>query len=263
MAVKVKTWSIRPDGWSGGPLRVVVIADLHACRPWMGPQRVARIVERAQSLGGDLVALLGDFVGHISLASPMPPAEVAALLAPLKAPLGVWGVQGNHDWYDDPHAAAEDRPTIWQQALETSGIALLENRATELTNAGHSFTLAGLSSQRGLAKLAGAPRKGVDDLEATLRNVDPQKPTILLAHEPDVFPDLPDHVTLTLSGHTHGGQVRLLGWTPVVPSRYGSRYVYGHIVEGRRHLVVSGGLGYTTLPLRIGVPPEITVIEVS
>ncbi len=86
---------------------------------------------------------------------------------------------------------------------------------------------------------------------------------ILMAHEPDIFPQVPDRVSLTLSGHTHGGQVRLFGHAPVVPSRYGSRYAYGHIIEGGRHLIVSGGLGCSILPLRFASPPEINLIELG
>ena len=74
---------------------------------------------------------------------------------------------------------------------------------------------------------------------------------------------MPDRVSLTLSGHTHGGQVRMFGYSPMVPSRYGNRYAYGHIVEDNRHLVVSGGLGCSILPVRIGVPPEIVMVDVG
>ena len=88
-------------------------------------------------------------------------------------------------------------------------------------------------------------------------------PIILLAHEPDIFPDVPGRVSLTLSGHTHGGQVRLLGYSPVVPSRFGNRYAYGHIVEDDRHLIVSGGLGFSIAPVRFGVRPEIVSIELG
>jgi predicted MPP superfamily phosphohydrolase len=88
-------------------------------------------------------------------------------------------------------------------------------------------------------------------------------PVILLAHEPDIFPRVPEQVSLTLSGHTHGGQVRLFGYSPVVPSRFGNRYAYGHIVESGRSLIVSGGLGCAILPVRFGVPPEIVLIDVG
>ncbi|UXN75007.1 hypothetical protein N8D56_08670 [Devosia sp. A8/3-2] len=89
------------------------------------------------------------------------------------------------------------------------------------------------------------------------------EPVLLMAHEPDIFPDVPGPVALTLSGHTHGGQVRLFGKTPVVPSRYGSRYVYGHIVEEDRHLIVSSGSGYSGWPIRFGTKSEIVVIDLG
>ena len=82
-------------------------------------------------------------------------------------------------------------------------------------------------------------------------------------HEPDIIPRVPDKVALTLAGHTHGGQIRLpLVWPAFVPSAYGARYAYGHIIEDRRHMVVSGGLGTSIVPLRLGVPPEIVHVEV-
>mmetsp|Transcript_23185 Transcript_23185/g.39688 ORF Transcript_23185/g.39688 Transcript_23185/m.39688 type:complete len:86 (-) Transcript_23185:59-316(-) len=84
-----------------------------------------------------------------------------------------------------------------------------------------------------------------------------------MAHEPDIFVDMPDLVSLMVSGHTHGGQVRLFGYSPKVPSRYGNRFAYGHVRENGRDLVVSGGIGCSILPVRFGVVPEITVVEIS
>jgi predicted MPP superfamily phosphohydrolase len=83
------------------------------------------------------------------------------------------------------------------------------------------------------------------------------------ALEPDIFPDVPSRVALTLSGHTHGGQVRLFGYSPVVPSRYGNRYAYGHVVEAGRNLIISGGLGFSIAPIRFGVRPEILTIDLG
>jgi hypothetical protein len=103
----------------------------------------------------------------------------------------------------------------------------------------------------------------MDDLPGTLAQVTDDAPVILLAHEPDIFPDVPARVAVTLSGHTHGGQIRLGPWVPVVPSRFGARYAWGHIVEGGRDLVVSGGLGCSVVPVRFGMPPEITVVELG
>ena len=96
-------------------------------------------------------------------------------------------------------------------------------------------------------------------------------PILLMAHEPDLFPQVKAadrRIALTVSGHTHGGQVRLFGHSPVVPSRFGNRYAYGHIIEPRpdgsdAHLVVSGGLGCSIAPVRFGVPPEIVLLELG
>jgi uncharacterized protein len=78
-----------------------------------------------------------------------------------------------------------------------------------------------------------------------------------------VFPRVPARVALTLAGHTHGGQVRVFGFSPMVPSDFGNRYAYGHVVEEGRHLIVSGGLGNSILPVRFGVPPEITLVRLG
>jgi uncharacterized protein len=87
---------------------------------------------------------------------------------------------------------------------------------------------------------------------------------ILMVHEPDIFTEVPGRVALTLAGHTHGGQIRLpLIWPAFVPSAYGARFAYGHIVEDDRHMIVSGGIGTSEVPLRLGVPPEILRVELG
>ena len=103
-------------------------------------------------------------------------------------------------------------------------------------------------------------RIGVDDLAATLGKVTDDAPVILLAHEPDVAHRVSSRVALQLSGHTHGGQVRLLGWSPVAPS--GQLLSYGHI-RMNCDVVVSGGLGCSFVPFRLGVPPEIVLVTVG
>jgi predicted MPP superfamily phosphohydrolase len=86
-------------------------------------------------------------------------------------------------------------------------------------------------------------------------------PVLLLTHNPDLFPRIPARVTLTLAGHTHGGQVRLpLIGSPIVPSAYWQRYARGRVVEQGRHLFVSTGIGTSDLPIRLGVPPTIFVL---
>ena len=150
-----------------------------------------------------------------------------------------------------------------RRALERVGVPVYENDVVRLVKDGQPFWLAGLADQLALQSPNSKEKRrrhrsyrGIDDLPGTLGKVQDDAPVILLAHEPDIFRRVPDRVSLTLSGHTHGGQVRLFGYSPVVPSRYGNRYAYGHVVEQGRHLIVSGGLGCSIMPVRIGVPPE-------
>ena len=143
------------------------------------------------------------------------------------------------------------------------GIPVMENRAVMLGAGSRRFWLAGLGDQ--LAYRLGPHQfRGVDDLAGTLAQVTTDHPVILLVHEPDIFPNVPDRVAITLAGHTHGGQIRIpLLWESHIPSRFGTRYVYGHIVESGRHMVVSGGLGTSIVPVRLGVPPEIVHIVIG
>jgi predicted MPP superfamily phosphohydrolase len=185
----------------------------------------------------------------------VPYAAWAAQFARLAAPFGVWAILGNHDWWNDVAGV--------RAAFAKVGIPVLENRSVLLGTGARRFWLAGLGDQ--LAHPLGAHRfRGEDDLDGTLAQVTTDDPVILLAHEPDIFPSVPDRVALTLAGHTHGGQIRVpLLWERIVPSRYGARYAYGHIVETGRHMVVSGGLGTSFVPVRLGVPPEIVRIEIG
>ena len=265
----VTRYAVLPRNWPAGlKLKLAIVADLHVGDPFMSLARVEEIVDVANSLGADAILLLGDYkTGRYWRVRPLPPSEWAAILARLKAPLGVHAVLGNHDWWGD-RAAQRDRkgPTIVRQALEESGLPVYENDVVRLEKDGAPFWLAGLGDQ--IAFVTGEERgrpsfAGVDDLDGTLAKITDDAPVILLAHEPDIFPRVPDRVALTLSGHTHGGQVRLFGYSPIVPSAFGNRYAYGLVVEDGRNLVVSGGLGCSIMPVRFGVPPEIVVVELG
>jgi hypothetical protein len=233
----------------------------------MPPARITEIVARTNALGADAILLLGDYTaGHPFQTRAVAAAETARILAGLRAPLGVHGVLGNHDWWEDTAVQRAGRgPPAAQVAFVEAGLTVYENRAVRLVKDGQPFWLAGLGDQLAFI-IRGGRRwrfRGVDDLEGTLAQVTDDAPVILLAHEPDIFPRVPDRVSLTVSGHTHGGQVRLLGYSPVVPSEFGNRYAYGHIREQGRDLIVSGGLGCSILPVRFGVPPEIVLIELG
>jgi predicted MPP superfamily phosphohydrolase len=266
----VTRYALAPPGWPRGlKLSMAVIADLHAGGPAMPLGRIEAIVEATNALGADTVVLLGDFAAsHKFKGRPIAAQDWAKALAQLRAPLGVHAVLGNHDWWDDLAAQRTlAGPVHGRRVLEKSGIPVYENTVVRLAKDGQHFWLAGLGDQLAFIRRrrAGAWRsfQGVDDLGGTLAQVTDAAPVILLAHEPDIFPRVPSRVALTLCGHTHGGQVRLFGYSPMVPSRFGNRFAYGHIVENNRHLIVSGGLGCSILPVRMGVPPEIVVVDVA
>jgi predicted MPP superfamily phosphohydrolase len=263
----VKRYALTPPHWPDGlKLRVVALADIHACRPWMTPERIASLVADANALQPDVIVLLGDFISGMPMVTgPVTPSQWASALSGLKAPLGVHSILGNHDWWHDGFAQrAGAGPTIARKALEAVGIPVLENDVVRLEKDGHGVWIAGLADQQALLPTEERPGlTGLDDLDGTLAKVGDTAPIILLAHEPDIFATVPWRVSLTLSGHTHGGQVRLFGYSPVVPSRFGNRYAYGHVVENDRNLIVSGGLGFSIMPVRFGVRPEILQIDLG
>ncbi len=184
----------------------------------------------------------------------------------LKAPLGVHAVMGNHDyWEDKAIQRAMQGPTVAHRALEAAGIPVYENDAVRLSKDGRPFWLAGLGDQLAFlpaARRGPVPRFGADDLAATLAKVTDDAPVILLAHEPNIALKVPSRVALQLSGHTHGGQVRLLGWSPAVPPQRGVKLAYGHI-KLKCDVIVSGGLGCSIVPVRVGMPPEIVEVTLG
>lgn len=264
MRLNTTRYRLKPANWPEGfRLKLVVLADIHACEPWMPPARVARLCEYANSLGGDMILLLGDYLSHMTLVTDHLPADiVAGALAGLKAPLGVHAVCGNHDWWQDEQAQRLHlKETAMHRELRKVGFSALSNQSIRIDAGGQGLWLAGVEDQ--LAYLDDDGITGLDDLSRTLAQVTDDAPVIVLAHEPDIFPVVPERVSLTLSGHTHGGQVNLFGWRPIVPSEYGARYVYGHVVEEGRDLIISGGLGCSGLPMRFLQPPEVVVIELG
>ncbi|MBV9531606.1 MAG: metallophosphoesterase [Bradyrhizobium sp.] len=266
--LNVARYHLSPRRWPRDfPLKIAVVADLHACDPWMSLKHIEAIVKHTNALNADITVLLGDYVaGHRHIVRRIPAAEWASVLAQLKAPLGVHAILGNHDYWDDRAVQRDGRgTTAARRALEANGIPVYENDAARLVGAQGPFWLAGLGDQ--LAYLPArrfrpVRRIGVDDLGATLAKVTDAAPVILLAHEPDIALRVPNRVALQLSGHTHGGQVRLLGWSPIVPSRYGNLLAYGH-ARLNCDVIVSGGLGCSIMPFRLGVPPEIALVTLG
>jgi uncharacterized protein len=228
-------------------MTVAVVSDLHTGAPHVDLDKVERIVARLNREEPDLVALLGDYAypAH-PLGHRVEPEQVAARLADLHAPLGRFAVLGNHDW--DAHGASMPR------ALRDAGITVLENGAVRVDGGAAPFWIGGVADA-----MTRDPR-----LDATLGRVPPDEPVLLLSHDPDVFPHVPERVSLTLAGHTHGAQVDIpVIRDKVTPSQHGAHYTQGHQVEGGRHLFVSTGVGTSRLAIRFRARPEVVLLRLE
>ena len=246
-SVRFRRLPIDPPGWPAAldGLTVAVVSDLHTGAPHVDLGRVRRIVRRLDDEQPDLVALLGDFADpEVALGTRVEPGQVAEVLSDLRAPLGRYAVLGNHDWYE----FGADMP----KALRDRGITVLENDATRVEGTPAPLWVAGVADAT-----TRTPR-----LDGALAAVPAGEAVLLLTHDPDVFPHVPDRVALTLAGHTHGAQVDLPGLRDkATPSQHGAHYTKGHQVEGGRHLFVSPGIGTSRFPIRFRARPEVTILR--
>ena len=229
------------------PLRIAALADLHVGAPYITRAKLQQVVQATNTQHPDLIVLLGDYViqGVIG-GSFVEPRDIAADLRALQAPLGVYGVLGNHDHIYNGKKISQEFSRV--------GIHMLDHKTQRLAWRGQPFWLMGI----------GDAFKDPSDLPALLAQVNDAAPIIALTHNPDVFPDLSPRVNLLLAGHTHGGQCAfpLIG-RPIVPSSYGERYAIGHVYENGHHIFISPGIGTSILPVRFRVTPEISLLQVE
>lgn len=244
------------------PLRVVQLSDLHVGRVHR-PRQARRWVQAAMNEAPDLIVITGDFVDK-----PIPDGdlkELAKALSGLHAPLGVFAVPGNHDYGSfTPHLTRLTVP------LEAVGVRFLINANVTLRP---DLVLAGVDDlwlgKPDLPRaLEGVPDGVSSDVPNDVPNdVQNDVAVLLLAHNPDQLMDVPARVGLTLSGHTHGGQV-VLPWVGALHtgSDYGQRFAQGLVFAngpGSARGFVSRGLGTTFLPLRFGCPAEMVVLSLE
>lgn len=267
-ATLVEPWSIKVRRYtipindldpSFDGLKIVQLADTH-----LGPRIPASFVKQSINLvldqSPDLVFLTGDHIhdgtNEIDLA--------AKLCQPLieQTPLGVIGVLGNHDWWGDGQRMSK--------VLSEIGVRMIDNDRVWLDPETRSIT----SHDPGNRAIAivgfGDLTDDHIDIERAFKGVQDSTPRIVLSHNPDsaelasLNHQNAPRIDLMCSGHTHGGQVRLpLIGTPIVPSQFGSKYA-GGLVDGPAFRVhISRGIGMSMLPVRIGVPPEISVLTLT
>jgi len=240
--LNIKGWPSSLDG-----LKIAAIGDIHGGSPFINENKLRDIVALTNAQHPDLIVLLGDYMVRSQFyRSQLAPEQMTAILKDLKAPLGVFAVLGNHDWYFDGERV--------RKAFETDGITVLENESAELRDGNQLIALVGL------ADAWTRPQ----DIEGTIANVPMGVPVIAVTHNPDSFVQLPTRVSLLLAAHTHGGQVNLpIVGRLIVPSNYGQKYAAGHVEENGKHLFVTTGIGTSILPLRFRVPPEIAILTIQ
>ena len=244
--LRVRRVELRLDRWPRvyDGFRLALVSDLHAGSPPVDVAYVERVAQAVDREGPDLVALLGDYVDdEAAFAEAVNPADVAGALARIRAPLGRVAVLGNHDW----RSGGE----IVRGALRGAGTVVLENEARELRSARVPLWIAGLAD----------PTERMPDVASPLLRVPADAALIVLSHDPDLFPAMPERVALMVSGHTHGGQVDIpLARKRAIPSLFGDRYAAGHVEERGRHLYVTRGVGTSSWPIRFRSRPEVVIL---
>ena len=231
------------------PVTVALLTDTHMSGPDNSPARMERIVARINGFKPDLILLGGDYIGDNKWGATYDARHAIAPFAGLRAPMGVVAVLGNHDSRSRKNRVALSA-NDWQHAFADLGITLVQDGAV----------------RRGPLAIGGLKdiytRK--PDIPDTLKAMqDIGGAPVILSHGPDVFPLLPDAPSLTLVGHTHCGQVALpFAGIVYVPSKYGTRYACGRYQDGRKAMIVSGGVGTSGLPFRMLAQPDIWLVTI-
>jgi predicted MPP superfamily phosphohydrolase len=225
----------------GCPLRVVQLTDIHA-GVFMTREQMRRCADQIIALDPEVFVLTGDYISNSTVFFPGFVEEMARV----SARYGTYATLGNHEhWYG--------RLPYYQAVFRQHGIHLLQNANHVVERAEGGFAVAGIDDLRW----------GMPDLEAALDGLDRRQPTILLSHRPEIFPDAASMgVRLTLSGHYHGGQIKLrLAGEDLSLAHFRTPYPEGLYRAGDCRLYVSRGIGTTFTPVRLNAPPEVTVFH--
>ena len=222
-------------------LKIAILSDIHYGGQFTGLKKLKKYVDKTNAENPDYIFLLGDLDSREIIKSKTNFDDITDLLKQLHAKYGVISILGNHDF----------RPSIVKPIIEKAGIPVLENTKIVENINNKPLIIYGLKD---LWVFNTIPQNVLD------KN-DKGNSIIVLSHNPDLFPDMPDFASITLSGHLHGGQV----YMPILggiftPSIWGQRYNKGYIVENGKNLYVTSGLG-GSVPFRFGIIPEIVVLE--
>jgi len=239
--VSLTNWSPAHEG-----LRVLIISDIHLKNTAADMERLENIVSAANAEKPDLIFLLGDFLGATMdwRQQNATPEQIAKILKQLTAKYGVFAVLGNHDWWINGNG-------IWK-ALESSGIRVLENEVETLLVNHEPLNIIGLPDY--------GTRNDRFDPDVL---PDPETPSLVLAHDPDIFKEHVLPYEMTFAGHTHGGQVKIpMMGAVTASSSLMSMYTEGMFQENGRKLFVTRGIGTSLARIRFLCLPEIVVFTI-
>lgn len=227
-----------PSGLDG--FTIAQLSDIHA-GIYMTEKEMQKILEMVNPLHPQMVALTGDFVD--SRAEEIGP--VAKVFSQLKTDYGTFGCMGNHDVFDNY--------SVLSKTMKESGITMLDNGNRILRVNGDELSVLGVADGR------------FAQLDPAMKGIDPDSFKILLAHRPSFFEHAKTaKINLQVSGHTHGGQIALnLFGIPLNPVHLFHKYAQGLYQEGKSNLYVNSGVGMVFAPVRLSVPPEITLITLK
>lgn len=219
-------------------LRVAHLTDFHRSRQ-TADQQLRQGVAAANAAKPDLILLTGDYVSS----DPRDIAPCAHILSALQAPLGVFAILGNHDYYTDGKAV--------KRALTDLGFHLLLNQSQRLPN---GLRIVGLDDDR----------YHHTDVHKAFQEVAPNEPTLVMAHNPALIEQMMEKECIVFSGHTHGGQVRVPVLTKREIRRIGAKhYAQGWYTVGKARLYVNRGLGQVGIPLRLFCRPELALFTLT
>lgn len=239
--IKIEKWNSNLDN-----LKIAVVGDIHAGKPFFEDWRVKKIVDKINSLSPDIVLLVGDYVNGGWYQSSMNLEKLASLLSKIKAPLGVYAILGNHDYL---YGAGQIRKMI-----NSTNIKLLENSNAKVDTPKGSFYISGIAD----------PLSADYSYSQALKGIGKNSPVIFLSHTPDVFREIPSEASIAFSGHTHGGQVKL----PFIGALFSNTFAKVKLIEGEyrngpKTIFVTRGLGTSRLPVRFLCTPVISLITLS
>ncbi|HNW89038.1 MAG TPA: metallophosphoesterase [Bacteroidales bacterium] len=222
--------------------KIIFISDIHH-GPYFSVDRVKMIVQRINELRPDIVVMGGDYC-HRERKYIKP---VFDELRKFNSEMGIYAVLGNHDHWEDAE--------LTRQMMSRNGINICDNRSYWVKSGKDRIKIGGV----------GDLWEDIQITDSTTKDVREKDFCILVSHNPDYLEDMNSNlVDLTLSGHTHGGQITLFGlWAPKVPSKYGQKYRYGLKEFGKMKSYITSGIGTITPPVRFFCRPEIVVITLK